>query len=130
VYIETTTRYYVGSEARIRKARFLILCQPNDVAHKDPMPAPRALVRKVALLQCGHFMIGVARAWGRSLKLSGDYGDDGLALAVPPEVYERAEIVPDELVREWNKGGGWNTAGSEREAMRAWALNTFKEDPI
>jgi hypothetical protein len=89
----------------------------------------KALVRKVALHQCGHWMMGTARIHGRSITVSGSYGGDGLPLTVPWHLYERFGVkVPDELVEAWDKGGGWNSCGTEAPLMRDWALKTFKED--
>lgn len=82
----------------------------------------RALVRKVALHQFGHFMMGSARAFGHRLPISGAYGSDGLPRTVPREVFDRAVPIPAELHDAWNKGGGHNGAGSEAIAMRHWAL--------
>ena len=121
MYIERTSRYYVGSEQATRRARFLILMQDqND--HKSPI---RAIVRKVAMRQCGHFMMGIARIKNQSIVLSGSYGADGLSKSVPTEVYQMGVPLPDDLYDVWNTGGGWNSAGSEASAMRKWANDTF-----
>jgi hypothetical protein len=82
----------------------------------------RALVRKVAMRQCGHFMMGSARAFGHRIGLSGSYGGDGLTVTVPREVFDKAIPIPTDLHEAWNKGGGHNSAGSEAFAMRDWAL--------
>lgn len=82
----------------------------------------RALVRKVAMHQCGHFMMGTARAFGHKLTLSGSYGSNGLTVEVPREVFEKAVPIPQELHDLWNKGDGWNGAGNEARAMQEWAL--------
>jgi hypothetical protein len=82
----------------------------------------RALVRKVAMSQRGHWMMGRARVFGHSLSLSGSYGGDGLTVTVPREIFDRAVPIPPELHEAWNKGGGHNSAGNEALAMRDWAL--------
>lgn len=82
----------------------------------------RALVRRVALHQCGHWMMGSARAFGHRISISGSYGGDGLTVTVPQHVFDKAVPIPQELYDAWNKGGGWNSAGSEAPAMREWAL--------
>lgn len=82
----------------------------------------RALVRKVAMHQCGHWMMGSARVFGRTLSLSGSYGGDGLTVTVTREIFDKAVPIPPELHEAWNKGGGHNSAGSEAIAMREWAL--------
>jgi len=120
-------RYYTSDgEQHCRQAPFLILCQPEGYEHRN---APiRALVRKVAMHQCGHWMMGSARAFGHKITLSGSYGGDGLPTDVPMEVYERATPVPQELIDAWNKGEGWNSAGREAPAMAEWARRTFLEE--
>lgn len=81
----------------------------------------RAIVRYVRMRQLGHFMIGSARIGKTRITLSGSYGSDGLPKTVPDEVYEAGTPLPQELYDAWNKGGGWNSAGNEREAMEKWA---------
>ncbi len=121
MYIEATEGYYTADGTQhMRRGRFLILVQPKGWENRN-MPM-RALVRSVALRQCGHWMMGTARAFGHSIPISGAYGADGLTRDVPMEVYERAAAVPDALIEEWSTGGGWNSAGSEAESMRAFAL--------
>ena len=117
--------YYRGTEQCHSRAPFLILVQPDDYEQRN---APiRALVRKVALHQSGHFMRGRARAFGHRIIISGAYGGDGLPRSVPQEVYDRATPVPQELIDAWNKGGGWNSAGTEAPTMAEWAVKTFLE---
>jgi hypothetical protein len=110
--------YYRGTEQCHTRAPFLILVQREE-------REIRALVRKVALHQCGHFMMGSARVGRHRIPISGSYGGDGLPRTVPLEVYEAAVPVPHELIDAWNHGGGWNSAGSEAPAMREWAVKTF-----
>lgn len=118
-------RYYRGTEQCHSRAPFLILVQPEDWDKRnEPI---RALVRKVALHQCGHWMMGSARAFGHRIPISGTYGSDGLPRSVPQEVYDRATPVPEWLIRMWNEGAGWNDAGTEASAMRDWAVKTFLE---
>ena len=111
---------YNRSGEQVASGRFLILCQPAD-APIGTRPEIRALVRFASLRQLGHFMMGQARAFGHKITLSGAYGNDGLPRDVPREVWEQATPVPAALIEAWNKGGGWNGAGNEAEAMRAWA---------
>jgi len=119
-------RYYRGTEQHCSRAPFLILVQPDDYEKRnEPI---RALVRKVAMHQCGHWMMGSARAFGHKISLSGSYGGDGLPTSVPQEVYDRATPVPQELIDAWNKGEGWNSAGREAPAMAEWAKKTFLEN--
>lgn len=126
MYIETTQVYYVGTEQHCRKALFLLLIQPSSERWKtEPI---KALVRKVALGQFGQWMMGKVNIYGQHLVVSGSYGNDGLPMSVPDEIYDRAAVVlPQELLELWNHGGGWNSAGSEAAAMREWAIDNLKE---
>lgn len=90
----------------------------------------RALVRRVALHQLGHFMMGQVTILGHDIPISGTYGSDGLPRSVPQEVFDIAVPIPQELHDAWNKGGGWNSAGSEAQAMVDWArVNLDKLNP-
>jgi hypothetical protein len=90
----------------------------------------RAIVRYVRMKQFGHFMMGSAVVGKHRLILSGSYGSDGLPYTVKDdEVYEAGVELPQELFDKWNNGGGWNGAGSEAPAMRAWALDIFYPKP-
>jgi hypothetical protein len=81
----------------------------------------RAFVRRVAMQQVGHFMMGECRLFGTTVTLSGSYGSDGLPKTLPRAIWERGLEVPQELRDAWNKGGGHNAAGNEAEAMAEWA---------
>ena len=126
MYIENVRSGYQGNGQQVtRRGRFLMLVQPAGVAGCDsPI---KAIVRKVAMRQCGAWMMGVARVMGRTLTLSGAYGADGLTMGVDDDIYARAVAVPAQLVEMWNKGGGWNSCGSEAPAMRMWALEHMDE---
>jgi len=105
---------------------FLMLIQPSGTEGlKFPI---KAIVRKVSLRQLGHWMMGTARIYGQSVTVSGSYGSDGLILGVHKDIYEKAKVyLPAWLKEKWNKGGGWNSAGSEGPEMRQWALENIKE---
>lgn len=124
MYVEPTTTYYQGTEMHVRKARFLILMQPKDEPAKGNNI--RAVVRIVALHQLGHWMMGRANINGEWIIISGAYGQDGLPKTVDRKIWERGIPLPDELYQAWSKGGGWNSAGNEAEAMREWACEQFK----
>jgi len=104
---------------------FLMLIQPPGIEGlKFPI---KAIIRKVSLRQLGHFMVGKVRIYGESFVVSGAYGYDGLTLPVSMEVYKRASVyLPHWLEHQWNKGGGWNSAGNEAPEMRQWALDNIK----
>lgn len=129
MYIKPTRAYYSAHGQHASRELFLILCEPEGTWQEtrgfDYLTQTRAIVRKVAMQQCGHFMMGTARAYGHSLTLSGSYGNDGLVKRVPREVYEKAIPVPPDLMKAWNDGGGWNGCGSEAESFRAWALENL-----
>ena len=109
-----------------RSKDFLILIQPPGV--KGCSFSIKALVRSVKLTQLGHWMMGTARIYNHSITISGAYGSDGLIRAVPMEVYERASVyLPAWLHYKWSHGSGWNSAGSEVDDMRQWALDHLKE---
>lgn len=103
---------------------FLILMQRKPLRNglHPYEPAVRALVRYARLSQLGHWMMGTVRVQHYSLTLSGSYGQDGLPKSVAPAVYAQGIDLPQELYDAWNKGGGHNSAGSEAQAMRKWAL--------
>lgn len=120
------TFYDRDGSQRTSSSKFLIILQ-----HGDKPLGPdnfRAIVRKVALSQLGHWMMGTARIKGHSISLSGSYGGDGLPVTTEiDEVYEAAIPVPLELYKAWSAGGGHNSCGSEAGAMRDWALKNIKE---
>ena len=111
--------YYVGSEQHTSRGLFLMLLQEKG----KPLTQDnlRAIVRKVALSQLGHFMMGYARIGGRSFVVSGAYGSDGLPMDVDSDTYNRGVPVPPELYTLWAHGGGWNSAGGETDTFRRWA---------
>ena len=119
MYIEPTVSGYVGTEQVTRRARFLILMQERGDSSKGLI---RGIIRRrVALHQCGHWMMGRARIGAEWYTLSGACGHDGLTLDVAPDAFNRGTVLPDDLRAAWNTGGGWNSAGSEADAMRTWA---------
>lgn len=118
MYIQAPNRGYTRDGQQFcRRAPFLLLIQQRDAPWNSQI---YGVVRTVALRQCGHWMMGTARILGKSYTVSGSYGNDGLTLSVdtiPPD----AKPLPDELREAWNTGGGWNSAGSEAEAVAEWA---------
>lgn len=123
---------YDRNGEQVCSGRFLVMMQPKSEwidgkfnSHtSDPI---RCLVRFCAMRQFGNFMMGFIRVKGQRLTVSGSYGSDGLPMDVPREIYELGVELPAELREAWNKGGGWNSAGSEAPAIRAWAKQTFKD---
>jgi hypothetical protein len=128
MFISNSHRGYTRDGQQRARGRFLMLVTPawdsskdSLSQHKEKYPI-RAIVRSVALHQFGQFMMGRVRIGCHEVCLSGAYGGDGLPRDVPMEVYEHAVPVPPDLIEKWNKGGGWNSAGSEAFEMRDWAL--------
>jgi hypothetical protein len=123
MYLRNSGGGYRNGQQVALRGPFLVMLQPDTGDTSADCAAPiRCVVRKVALSQLGHFMVGRANIGGRWISVSGSYGHDGLPLPVPPAVYLRGVILPDNLRDAWDKGGGWNGAGAEAEAIRSWAL--------
>lgn len=121
MYLKSGGGYYRGTEQCTRRGPFLILLQLELGSIGDIY----ACARKVALRQLGQFMMGRANIGGRYRGISGSYGHDGLPITI--DVLPKDAVkLPQELYDAWNKGGGWNGAGSEASAMRDWAIKTFK----
>lgn len=112
-----------GQQVR-RRGLFLLFVQPKN----DTSSPIKCVVRKVALQQIGTWMMGRARIYGHSVTVSGAYGGDGLPCHVPQEIYDRATVMlPSELYDAWNKGSGWNSAGTKAKSVRQWALDHLEE---
>jgi len=117
VYIDETDRYYDSEGQHTRRAPFLLLVQEDGEPCASNL---RGLVRQVALKQCGQWMMGFARIAGQTLTVSGTYGSDGLPITVGKKAYAKGTPMPGFLYDLWNKGGGWNSAGSEAAMLREW----------
>jgi hypothetical protein len=127
MYIKPVFTYYCGTEQRSRAGPFLLLIQPDKSTIADTCTPSNtyAVVRRVALRQLGHFMMGRANINGKWHSVSGAYGSDGLPMSINT-LPRDAKALPADLYDAWKSGGGWNGAGSEAPAMRAWALQEFK----
>ena len=132
MFIEHAKRGYDRDGQQKASGTFLMLMS-LDPYDKDTPPELKNEFRglvlpKVHLHQLGHFMMGafVFRQFDPPVRvpLSGSYGGDGLTRTVPLCVFELGTKLPDELREAWNKGGGWNSAGSEAEPMAEWALKS------
>jgi hypothetical protein len=123
MYLRGAHRYYKGGDQCVGRAPFLLLLQLRD----GPCDASNtyACVRQVALQQLGHFMMGRVNLCGKWHTVSGTYGSDGLPMSVD-KIPADAKPLPRELYDAWNKGGGWNSAGSEAPLMRDWALTELR----
>jgi len=127
MFIKLVKTYYSkeDGEQRTGKGLFLILIQNKHLP--TGRGNTRAIVRKVALRQLGHFMMGSTIIKGHTISLSGAYGNNGLVVDVPTEVYEMGVEIPDELYERWNNGGGGNSCGSEAPYFKTWALENIKQ---
>ena len=118
MYLDNSGGYYTSDgEQHSRRGRFLILMSLRGGDCNDI----RGIVRKVALRQLGHWMMGRVRIGREWYSVSGAYGHDGLTLNVADDAFARGTPLPPELYAAWNKGGGWNSCGSEAPDMRKWA---------
>ena len=135
MYIFTASGYYVGTEQRCRRGAFLLLLQPRiaegecadrgERMRRETGPSNTyACVRKVALQQCGHFMMGRVNLCGTWHTVSGGYGNDGLPMDIE-KLPKDAKLLPAELYKAWKHGKGWNGPGNEARALRQWARETF-----
>ena len=124
MFLRNSRSYYQGCEQHTSRAPFLLLLQLRN-ASGDMRTQTFACVRKVALQQFGHFMMGSANLSAKWSTVSGAYGSDGLPMTVDA-LPSDAKLLPVELYDAWNKGEGWNSAGREAPSIRQWARNTFK----
>ncbi len=91
-----------------------------------------ACVRRVALQEFGHWMMGTARIGGQSVSASGAYGNDGLPCdfeKLTPKARLLLVEVPEDVTAKFWAGGGHNCAGNEAYAMREWAMGALLEKP-
>ena len=121
MYLKSPRRYYTSNGQACGAAPFLMLQHVKGTLSTEVY----GVVRKVAMKQCGNFMMGTAMIMGKSVTVSGCYGDDGLIMdvdSVPPD----AVRLPEHLYNLWAKGGGHNGAGDEIYEMVKWGKETFK----
>lgn len=115
--------YHTRNGQAHSRDRFLLLVQPNKYDSRK-MPNPRAIVRTVSLKQCGHFMMGKARIQGETYVVSGTFGNDGLPMDVPEEVYRNATVIPDDVLNPYWKGSDPEEGYT---GMYEWARKEFKK---
>ena len=128
MYLENVFSGYDSSGQQMtQRGRFLILfqLQKDNIGDMCCAENTYAIVRKVALQQFGHWMMGRANVGGKWITVSGSYGGDGMPRTFT-ELPHDAVRLPAELYELWAKGGGHNSAGNEAAAMRKWANETFK----
>lgn len=131
MYLEPNHGYYTSTgEQHARQAWYLMLAEldtsapggpirsqqePCAKACGHPTTAPEqyshsvlyAAVRKVALTQVGHFMMGTANVGGHRITLSGPVGNDGLPMTICPFVDGKPVVaygdVPLDTFRHWER---------------------------
>lgn len=115
MYISPISYYYRGTIQCVPKGPFLILAQQAD----KPIGADNlyAIIRKVALSQLGHWMMGHANIGGKYHSISGAYGNDGLPMTLP-NIPRDAIKVPLALYNQLANGKGWNGPSEEGDAFR------------
>jgi hypothetical protein len=133
------TYYEPGGGQCHTRGWFLILMQPIlggkepggfivDGRLKGGREPIKAVLRQVALRQCGHYMMGCARIGNQTVTVSGAYGNDGLITSVPPDAYSMGVELPQELVDAWGSDTtGWNSAGESGKLISKWALGNWRE---
>ena len=110
----------------------------NDSLVASPGRQPlRACVRKVSLLQLGHFMSGLLRIGRHYIVVSGPIGHDGLPLDVRTPAYFKPGEPPHEIIVDWGSlvelpidlrdtywhNSGHNTVdGIARHQLNEWAV--------
>jgi|SRR5579859_2006784 len=110
--------YYVGTEQHASRAPFLILAS-SDKKDANGYCTLYGIVRKVALAQCGHFMMGTARIAGTSITVSGPFGGDGLPKDydnLPEKVQALFTLVPSDLAQQY-----WTDNPRANANLRGWA---------
>lgn len=124
MYLFSTRAYYQGTSKIVPRQHFLILFQLEE--DKALRPQLYGVTRRVAMQQCGAWMMGRANIKGKWMTLSGSYGSDGLPVTVTrSELPSDAVRLPEDVAEAFWVGDGWNTAGSEAPVLREWALRTF-----
>lgn len=139
MFIKVDNQGYTRDGQQFCHGYFLVLMSPQSQdpdtpedwkgvsgIHKAGQNTMRAAVVYTKMGQFGQFMMGHARLAGKKLILSGAYGGDGLTCDVPYAAYQSGVPVPQDLYEAWSHGGGWNSVGNERDAMRKFGLELYR----
>ena len=108
----------------------------REVSARGPVyangrPMLWAMVRKCALTQLGHFMMGSINIGGKRITVSGPCGSDGLPLdyqEVACKDRMRLVEVPEDVAEVYWNDNGHNDIGRARDTLRTWALNAFAKE--
>lgn len=140
MFINRTIGGYTRDGEQFARGRFLCVFHSNQFKRaeetgRDWREHPKELRRKLYatvrychLKQFGHWMMGTVSIGGSRVTVSGAYGGDGLPMdleKLPETARSRLVEVPADLAEKFWNGGGHNSAGTEADAMRTWALETF-----
>lgn len=142
MYVGQSYTYYSGSEQRASRGDFLMIatfdtdvdyqeiCEECGEHHKVLF----ACVRKVAMGQFGHFMMGTARVGGQSLTVSGPIGHDGLPMApwntrnLSDDMIARYFVkVPVNVAHAYWTAHGWNDCGEATPVLRSYGRQLARE---
>jgi hypothetical protein len=119
---DVQTKYDRSGEQSTSPGDFLVLMQSESMGTGKI----KGVVVRARLKQFGHWMMGHAKLYGYKFTLSGSYGADGLTCTMPDDIYNSCGVeLPQELYDAWNKGGGWNSSGSEGPSIRQWAKDNL-----
>lgn len=128
MFISVSKSGYDRHGSQFTHGYFLMLMSAESAVNANPAGDHpiRGLVRFVRMSQSGAWMVAGLNIKDYKLFLSGSYGSDGLIKTVPDDLFELGVDLPDELRQAWATGGCWNSCGSEAEAMKAWAIEQFR----
>lgn len=124
MYLGNVERYCDSHGTQfVRKSNYLLFVQTKAMDSEI-----RAVVRKVALKQWGHWMMGTARMFGESITVSGSLGSDGLPQTVSQEIFDRACLIPEEVLQVWKQDTGHNGIEAKtHNALSLWAKENLIE---
>lgn len=90
MFLNNSRSGYKGTAQYAAGDFLIVFCNENELPAPGRKNQLRALVRKVALRQSGHFMTGHVTLLGAKLWLSGAYGHDGLPVEITE--YKRRNV--------------------------------------
>lgn len=92
MFIRSDRYGYIGTGQYASGLFLAVFCNANAPKLPNGYKPLRAIVRKVALHQLGHFMMGRLTLMGHPFSLSGTYGSDGLPIEIT--TYGRRNVPP------------------------------------
>lgn len=127
MYLRAGHTYYQGTEQHASRAPFLILFSGTE-KYPNGKPLLYAAVRKVALSQFGHWMMGSTRIADCRITISGACGSDGLPCdleKLTARARTRLVLVPEDVAAVYWADDGHNTIGKAAPTLRQWAQQQF-----